>query len=139
MTVAHNLNDSYARNANDEPSGIQSDHRASHHRSNSERRYSNERPAYPKNNPTSNRDGSGVNSREGLSVRSRDLSRGPNVAPIDRHVDTTKSKARKEYVDITDCSDNSDRNRNRKVHRIDLAQDDQEDIQKQIQQKLSRI
>ena len=58
------------------------------------------------------------------------MSRGP-TAPIDRLVErnnTTKSKTRKEYVDITDCSENSDRNR--KVHRIDLAQDDQEDIQK---------
>lgn len=111
----------------------------SHQRSNSERRYSGERPNYPKNNPTSNRDGSGVNSREGLSVRSRDLSRGPTTA-IDRlveHNNTSKSKTRKEYVDITDCSDNSDKNR--KVHRIDLAPDDQEDIQKQIQQKLTRI
>lgn len=50
---------------------------------------------------------------------------------------TTQSKTRKEYVDITDGSDISDKHR--KVHRIDLAADDQEDIQKQIQKKLSRI
>lgn len=139
MTVSHNLNDSHSRNANEEPTGVQSSHRMSHQRSNSERRYSGERANYPRNLHASNRDGSAVHSREGLSVRSRDQSRGP-VAPIDRAVErhnTTKSKARKEYVDITDGSENSDRNR--KVHRIDLAQDDQEDIQKQIQQKLTRI
>ena len=75
----------------------------------------------------SNLDGSMINSKDGLSYRSRDHSRGgPPASSNPNFVNTAQSKTRKEYVDITDGSDNSDRNR--KVHRIDLAQDDQEDI-----------
>ena len=76
---------------------------------------------------TSNRDASGVQSREGLSGRSREHSRGaPLAQSTATHNQTSKSKTRKEYIDITDGSDMSDRNR--KVHKIDLGQDDQEDI-----------
>lgn len=71
-----------------------------------------------------------MRSREGLSVRSRDFNRVNGATPAasgkNTQDNTVQSKTRKEYVDITDGSDQSDRNR--KVHRIDLAQEDQDDL-----------
>lgn len=126
ISASQNLNDSnnLSRRGYEEGAG----YRSSYHRSNSERRYSVEQVNQIQNMPNhSNRDGSAVQSKDGLSVRSRDLSRGgPPAAGTATYNNTAQSKTRKEYVDITDGSDISDRNR--KVHKIDLAQDDQEDI-----------
>ena len=127
VSASQNLNESHnlSRRGYEEGAG----YRSSYHRSNSERRYSVENVKQAQKYPTnSNHEASGLQSREGgLSGRSREHSRGgPPAQSAATYNQTSKSKTRKEYIDITDCSDVSDKNR--KVHKIDLGQDDQEDI-----------